>query len=401
MNKIEESTKKDDNDVETPSAFKFFRAFVPYFYDLLRREKPNLGGLGAIDTARGWVVGDAHVENFGVIYSPDTPGVEKYQFTMNDSDDGGPGFFYADILRFVTSVILNDEWSLTVSNDDLEQVIERYVRGLNGQKSNGGTRDDWIDEAKGKDPGVKDDYYTFNSTDGYKLAPRNASEGNWVYDYCLSQRDKSAIEEKINGFYENEWTICDVIKMSKRAGGSGGLIQYRVLMIQAGLNCQEPVGDADQDIMVVDLKPLVRPGIYPLMCDCPVYINADSHACALDPEKIKQRVEKTLKEERGYTESEYNRVVNIDNIGPLDIRPRRRRDGVGVEADEADMNDIRLEANTLGIIHRKTLMDLPDAGLGYICGVTSDCGSAAIISAARQMAALIKDDFAIVSSIAS
>jgi uncharacterized protein (DUF2252 family) len=88
------------------SPFAFLRGAAPLFYEILA-ESPELGAGPGGD---GWIVGDLHLENFGV-YSPVRPpgaGVDKRGalFNLNDFDDAVVGPWRWDLLRLLTSLIL-------------------------------------------------------------------------------------------------------------------------------------------------------------------------------------------------------------------------------------------------------------------------------------------------------
>ena len=83
----------------TASPFAFLRGSAPLFYSLLD-EHPELRAEGP---GEGWVVGDAHVENFGAFRSAKN---DEPVFDVNDFDECGHGPVWLDILRLTTSVVL-------------------------------------------------------------------------------------------------------------------------------------------------------------------------------------------------------------------------------------------------------------------------------------------------------
>ncbi|HEU4411066.1 MAG TPA: DUF2252 family protein [Polyangiaceae bacterium] len=89
------------------SPLAFLRGAAPLFFEVLR-EQPDLGeGPGG----EGWLVGDAHVENFGA-FRPRRPAPdegdapEDVAFDLNDFDEAVVGPFRLDVLRLTTSVLL-------------------------------------------------------------------------------------------------------------------------------------------------------------------------------------------------------------------------------------------------------------------------------------------------------
>src|SRR5689334_6731198 len=85
------------------SALALLRGAAPLWYELLRAE-PRLAAGPAGD---GWLVGDAHVENFGAFVG-DARGAKKPQpvFDVNDFDDCFVGPLRLDVLRLATSFLL-------------------------------------------------------------------------------------------------------------------------------------------------------------------------------------------------------------------------------------------------------------------------------------------------------
>ncbi len=84
------------------SPFGYLRGAAPLYYELLA-EHPELG---QGPEGEGWLVGDAHLENFGAFRTADANGVEAVVFDVNDFDEAVIGPFRWDVVRLLTSVIL-------------------------------------------------------------------------------------------------------------------------------------------------------------------------------------------------------------------------------------------------------------------------------------------------------
>jgi uncharacterized protein (DUF2252 family) len=84
------------------SPLGYLRGAAPLYYDLLR-DHPELER-GA--SGEGWLVGDAHLENFGAFKSGDGKGAESVVFDVNDFDEAVVGPFRWDVVRLLASVIL-------------------------------------------------------------------------------------------------------------------------------------------------------------------------------------------------------------------------------------------------------------------------------------------------------
>src|SRR6187401_253250 len=86
----------------TISPLGYLRGAAGLFYELLA-EHP---ALAAGPEGEGWLVGDAHLENFGAFRSEDGRGAEAVVFDVNDFDEAIVGPFRWDVVRLLTSVIL-------------------------------------------------------------------------------------------------------------------------------------------------------------------------------------------------------------------------------------------------------------------------------------------------------
>ncbi|MEI9949893.1 MAG: DUF2252 family protein [Pseudomonadota bacterium] len=86
----------------TASPLGYLRGAAALFYELLS-DHPELA---AGPDGEGWLVGDAHLENFGAFRSADGRGSEAVVFDVNDFDEAIVGPFRWDVVRLLTSVIL-------------------------------------------------------------------------------------------------------------------------------------------------------------------------------------------------------------------------------------------------------------------------------------------------------
>ncbi|SRR6266568_2223485 len=103
------------------SPVAFLRGAAPLFYELMQA-KPELAG-GPPD--EGWLVGDLHIENFGV-FAAEAHGAEKAAavFDVNDFDDCMIGPLRLDILRLATSLILAGRELAATGGQALEMVAD-------------------------------------------------------------------------------------------------------------------------------------------------------------------------------------------------------------------------------------------------------------------------------------
>ena len=100
--------------------FAFYRGSACLFYADMEREEDRWADER---TSRVWIQGDLHAENFGTYMDGD--GV--FVFDVNDFDEAYLGHFTWDIKRMVASVALL-AWMKAISDADIAQLIEKYVR---------------------------------------------------------------------------------------------------------------------------------------------------------------------------------------------------------------------------------------------------------------------------------
>ncbi len=97
--------------------FDLWRAFPPYFYNLVNRME-----FLPMRVRNGLCAGDPHLENFGFIYDG------RANFTLNDLDDAGPCSLNADAMRLFLGLRL-------VSPITAEDFLAEYKSGLEGHVS--------------------------------------------------------------------------------------------------------------------------------------------------------------------------------------------------------------------------------------------------------------------------
>src|SRR5450432_4345469 len=84
------------------SPLGYLRGAAPLYYELLQEHAQLAEG----PDGDGWLVGDAHLENFGAFRTADARGTESVVFDVNDFDEAITGPLRWDVVRLLTSVIL-------------------------------------------------------------------------------------------------------------------------------------------------------------------------------------------------------------------------------------------------------------------------------------------------------
>jgi uncharacterized protein (DUF2252 family) len=111
------------------SPLAFLRGAAPLFYEMLKANEELGAGPGDV----GWIVGDAHLENFGAYRpalpasTPDLSTRKTATFNLNDFDDAVKGPWRWDVLRLSTSLLLAGR-ELGVSGMAVLSLCERLIQ---------------------------------------------------------------------------------------------------------------------------------------------------------------------------------------------------------------------------------------------------------------------------------
>jgi Uncharacterized protein conserved in bacteria (DUF2252) len=294
---------------EPQDEFHYLRTFVPVYYLLLNRNHlPSFTDTAAWNQS-GWCVGDAHPENFGVVVGDSG----ATTFAMNDIDDGGPCPLIADAMRFFVAVHLYD------SSIDLHELFKSYAKGLKG---------DPLDYSNEVQAMLEKGSGQTQPEDGW-LDGASALNREKVGD-DLSAAEMEIVRAAVAAAY-GEVEVLDAVKYTKAAGGSGGMLRYRVL-----LNFPQP--------QVVELKEIQPPGVSQLSRG-PIPGDAE-------------RLAHSLELEQGAFASGLDKVAGVGGVN-MYFRPRRQGN-IGVTLDKLNsesegkdkmLNVLRDEIMLLGHLH--------------------------------------------------
>jgi len=297
-------------------AFHFLRTYVDYFYLVIKENSTNLPTVESLENVAGWCVGDAHPENFGMLIQQNG----RSLFTMNDIDDSGPCPVGLDLVRLMVSS------SLAYSDINIDSILQAYLTGLQRKTyDTPSVVDDMSKKSQKKGTDVDS-----KKIDGKKIVrDENAEE--------VTPEERDAVKAALIVFQSvlsSKTKVLDMISTRKTGGGSGGLLRYEVLL------------DNDGTLLHLELKEEVTPSIYPVATsDIPPSANRILTTLKLDQDKP----------------SQYYAVVKVND---RDMFVRPRFDGnVGVnltkQSDGDNKDLIYFEAYTLGLIHSRSVQDIP------------------------------------------
>ena len=362
--------------------FLFFRTFIPYFFDLLHRLKVDSGfpDLSSVESVMGWCVGDAHLENFGTIWRQTQQGEIRIDFTMNDPDDGGPCPLYADLLRFLTGTLIYRP------SQPALPIINAYRQGLEGDMQFSYLVKKRLKKAKknGAAPDIPKEL-----TKKCRLKPKKNKR--FEIKKSIPNKIKKDLTREIRKLLDDGYKISRLWGAKKLSGGSGGIQRYRALLEPKKGNNRTLELDkaAEEKFLVLELKKLGKPGIYPLVCQTPLAMKSvTAPACSDKPPFIRHRIHETLHMERDGIVSRYCSVVKVKRNGPMLTRALWKGNN-GVKLKDISNPDelsqwIEDEAKIMGRLHRRYL----PAGSGYPEDIQG-CASP-LIEAAEQLARLVE-----------
>jgi len=198
---------------DTQDSFYFFRSYVPYYYEILSKCKTEYTELNKLFNRKGLVVGDPHPMNFGTVFLNDSG--KDIALSLNDPDDGGIGYYAADLVRYLSSIEIMSPETFK------ENVITSYLEGLNGSSYQYSKKSlKILKKSIGKmKPSSK--YVDF---DNQKFSKRKSSS------YDLDENTIDLLKDIVKHDYDA--VLLEAYGLLKYTGGSGGLNRFEVLIKQ-------------------------------------------------------------------------------------------------------------------------------------------------------------------------
>ncbi|MEO6598692.1 MAG: DUF2252 family protein [Polyangiaceae bacterium] len=244
------------------SPLGYLRGSAPLFYELLQAHPE----LAAGPDGQGWLVGDAHLENFGAFRCADGRGSESVVFDVNDFDEAVVGPFRWDVVRLLASVILGgreigssgkqsvqlcaailDGYVPALSDGQLPKVAPSAVRRLL-DKVDLRTHKEFLDHrtvAKGSTRRfVRGDRYQ-------ELKPAMVEQAHGAFAEYVERLDPQ------HALARDHFTVEDV---AFRIAGTGSLGSLRIAVLTLGK------GDLDSR-WIFDMKSEGTPSAQPLVGD--------------------------------------------------------------------------------------------------------------------------------------
>jgi hypothetical protein len=294
--------------------FHLYRSFVPLYYDELNRDLQMLPSLKAIRNHVGWIFGDPHPENFGIVLNTE----EKAVFTMNDLDDFARGPLIDDVIRMVASVNLYDK------RFDANELLNAYRKGLvDGDLPDSKLIKKMIRKAESK--GMVPPKKVFDHNTKRIIRADNTAE--------VTEPLRMKLTNTLMDFYGKHINVSDVVVFKRDHGGSGGLRRYRALV------------KIDEQYVLIEFKQVIGASIRPFT--------------DIKQPSIHESIQAGLK----YTQGEHlSPLYGIKEVDGAIFMLRPRFDGnKGVSLLDLDADEVRevilYESRLLGKLHAKTADD--------------------------------------------
>ncbi|MBL8683988.1 MAG: DUF2252 family protein [Myxococcales bacterium] len=269
------------------SAFGFFRGSLGFFERSLRQVRPIVADL----SSEGWLVGDAHAENFGALRADREPPWKRGEaaFWINDFDAVREGPLVDDVLRLATSALLagasrgehplqNLRWIEAVLEGyltDEEVETPKPVRALL-TKVEARKYDDFLRARTALRTDAKYEAHEFIRGERYLSLTKDEAKKTE-----LLARDVAtlypAIAEREHGFYR----VDDV---AFRVAGNGSLGHFRAAVAVAPIDPEEPPWLFDMKESAVKPKALLAAREALAAIDAhPAMVKADGRTLMLRP----------------------------------------------------------------------------------------------------------------------
>jgi hypothetical protein len=118
----------EDKIKNSTDAFMMYRGLVPYYFDLVLRHQNYQRTFSSLLNQRGWMMGDVHPENFGILLDKSGRAI----YSMNDPDDSGPGPLFLETFRYFVALELQQRRQGT--RFDSDAILTSYLEGLGGRR---------------------------------------------------------------------------------------------------------------------------------------------------------------------------------------------------------------------------------------------------------------------------
>jgi uncharacterized protein (DUF2252 family) len=204
------------------SPLGFLRGTAPFFFALLRgrADVPGLDVPAA--KGKGWIVGDAHLENFGLFR---TESGKDVRFDLNDFDEVTVAPHRWDVLRLLTATLLADALPPSRAVPLARAVLAGYMAARD-DADDGASPPDCVAQllARARARNVED------------LLQGRVEEGHFLLStryLALSKRERQAAFDAFSRYAEvaHPDAFWEPIDAAVRVAGNGSLGTYRVALL--------------------------------------------------------------------------------------------------------------------------------------------------------------------------
>lgn len=253
------------------SPFIFYRGTAHLYYQDLAAQSEIANNPYAINTAKTWIQGDMHVQNYGAFHDDENTIV----YDLNDFDEAWIASYLYDVYRNAASIALAaDELGFSASQqrDAIESFSEAYLDTIEDYRSNNAEKSFKMQEANayGRLDNFLEDAEDNNS--------RSKELNKWTVDQgaqrsfqtnnpdlaAVNSSTYQAIENAIESYHygissnlagnSSYFRVLDIAQRLNQGTGSLGTTRYYVLI--------EGPSSSDNDDILLDVKQQGLPSIY-------------------------------------------------------------------------------------------------------------------------------------------
>lgn len=204
------------------SPLGFLRGTAPFFFALLRGRADARPLDVPAAKGKGWIVGDAHLENFGVFR---TDSGKDVRFDVNDFDEATVGPHRWDVLRLLTATLLVDAVPPARAVPLAAAVLAGYLAGRDTEDAEGAAPEcvtHLLARARARNVG--------------DLLKGRVEEGHFLLTtryLALSKRERAAAFDAFSRYAEQATpdAFWEPIDAAVRVAGNGSLGTYRVAVL--------------------------------------------------------------------------------------------------------------------------------------------------------------------------
>lgn len=309
---------------------KFLRSFIPYYYKQVFKHAEELPAYKKAGKTKGYIAGDAHVENFGFISDNAGKGV----LSFNDFDDVAESSLVLDVMRLSQSASYMDKTL------DHAKLLKSYLKGLKGDAYEFSDFVQKLSKKSNEGGHLTKAEYTTTSA-GKRFSVKQAP----TFETSASQ--KADFVKLLKNKYGNNVVVHDSYRTMKESGGSAWGKRYHLL------------AEVDGEMHFIELKEAGGTGVIPELLA-----------------KSTSNKDRVLGARKVFLGDNFDKRLDIVEFENQTFQLRYKAEGnKGIDFNKVKGKDapkvIQDEFYVLGQLHRKSLGQNPQKIDAYLNDINS------------------------------